>query len=205
MIEPFQVLNGTGTVLIQYDNPVISIFLVLVTLTGILLAFWTSNRSNELVQKELKTKIRPWVIIKDLDVTDVRLKNNITDSYNNVLDKGVEKKNYVSIFLTYEIHNVGSAPSTEIHVETIHKDYDIERKEIEEKNKENLAIMPGESYFDSIKISADEFFNRISKPRFFVIQCTYKIDHNMIGIIGKKFKMDEDIEMIDNWYFEKTT
>lgn len=114
-------MNNTGNITIQSGDLTTSILLIIATFGGVAVAVigvWYSNkntkRSNELVEIELKSRLRPWISIGDFMPAFIVLHNGTRINYPSAIKQKIPPQTILIVLFAGILTNVGSAPSTKI-------------------------------------------------------------------------------------------
>lgn len=212
MVDPIQIINNTGSVTIQSSELTISIILVIATFVGIGVAiagvFYSNKqtkKSNELTEMELKSRLRPWILIADITPTFITLITGGKIRYNDPIVKQISKNQIATVTFGSEIKNVGLAPTTKIIGKWILGKSKIQRKDFDHANEDPpFVLMVNESYPTSFQIAGIDFNNLGTQPMYQGLQIFYQINDKKIGVISKIYQIGYGGGLIlDYWYEEK--
>jgi len=182
----------------------VAIAAVIITLVGIIWANKRTKESIEITQKEIKSRVRPWIKIEDTSPEFATLANGTTVSWQRFIDKrskyGIPK---LVIFGTH-IENVGQAPSTDVRFYFLEEENEVKRENLMNVSEvlNTFAMMPGERRHISSNLSY-ELWEKSNQDHFYI---GYRFDYDVDGktnTTAKIWEIDGALSRIkDSWIIE---
>jgi len=174
---------------------------VIITVAGIYLSNKRTKDSNDLLKKDIDSRIRPWLKISDIHPTHMFLKNGDSLNWDEYNIKKVneqilpDSEDYASF--SYSITNVGLV-STEIHRKTSATLVKFSKEELKSSKKDPVInIVPNEEFRSNLKLPYDKYKALNENPFYYGVHIDYEWDGG-VSSVGKIWALTLGTSKIDD-------
>lgn len=193
-----QIVNGTIEVIHKQEESIISIILAISTLflaaiTGI--GLWRTLRhtrkSNELLEYEIHSKIRPWIVLDETKPRQVVFNDNSVRYYEEWSANPTKFPSEIKeIIISMLVKNSGTVPARQFEKRVTSSHNILTKESFAKISPDELSstLMPNQEQRVGWHIPWNDWENRLSNPLYFGVLIRYKInntDYEDTGLIVK--------------------
>jgi len=199
--QEISLFDGTTQILL-----VIAAFAaVAASVIGIIKSNRRTRDSNNLLEKDINSRMRPWLIITDIVPSSVIFKNGGTCEWGPYLEESKTnktEKNQVSlIHYEYTVKNVGLLSAKINRIQFLKFD-NLSRDELDlqKKDKSSINLVPQETLTSYLNLPYEKYIKLHKITTCFGVSIEYTWDDNKKSHVGKIWHFLPHLsDIIDSW------
>jgi hypothetical protein len=187
------VVNGTTIIINEQSDPswLIYLAIALITLVGIIWTNLQTKKSNELLEYEIHSKIRPWIVLSETKPRQIVFSDNSVRYYEEWSVNPTKFPSEIKeIIISMLVKNSGTVPARQFE-KRVGSSHNILTKDSFAKippDELSSTLMPNQEQRVGWHIPWNDWENRLSNPLYFGALIRYKInntDYEDTGLIVK--------------------
>jgi len=181
---------------------IIASIATITTFVGIYLSNKRTKESNNMMQKEINIKLRPWIRIEGCKPTHGILASDAIMEWKDITDNNIHP---VSVRLSSEFTNFGNTPC--YFVSSMFKQKTVFNRDVlinDEMRKRNVGICMPQAKLNKDLIVPYEEWPKKPKQNFFVgVRIVYKLNESTEVETGTIWEIESGKNLVrDTWYEE---
>jgi len=192
-------------VMIATGGVIVASIAVVITAIGIFLSNQKTQESNELLKKDIDSRMRPWLTISNILPNGIVFKDGSSDSWNayqeGLRSGRIKKGNEKNVNFGYVIDNKGLLSTSISRIQFIKED-DISRDELNQQKKDDSVfnLVPQENFKSNLTMPYERFSTLDSKKFCIGINLEYNWDDGKKDTVGKILHIERGRSvLIDSW------
>jgi len=174
------------------------------TFIGIYLTNKSTVKSNELTQKQIAARLRPWFKIEDVVPNYVHYENGTIKSWANHFkyEKDNPNSKAISVKVMISVTNVGLMPAEKLVGKTYHSNKKFSKKDLLKLGKKiaETRVMPNEKLSYDFDIPIDDWERTDKSPYYIGFEYNFNIDSEQRETLANIIAVHKGIsELAEEW------
>ena len=199
------VVNGT-TIIINEQTDYswfIALAIALITLGGIIWSNLQTRKSNNLLEYEIKSKIRPWIVLDETKPRQIVFNDNSVRYYEEWSVNPTKFSSEIKeVIISMLVKNSGTIPAREFETRVISGHSVITKDSLAKMHPDELSstLMPNQERRVGWHIPWKDWENKLSNPLYFGVLVRYKINNTNYDDSGLVVKMGMGgTHLVESW------
>ena len=199
------IVNGTTIIINEQTDPswLIYLAIALITLGGIVWSNLQTRKSNKLLEYEINSKIRPWVVLSETKPRQVVFNDNSVRYYEEWSANPTKFPSEIKeMIVSMLVKNSGTIPARQFE-KIVGSSHNILTKDLFAKippDELSSTLMPNQEQRVNWHIPWKDWKNRLSNPLYLGVLVRYKINTTDDEDSGLIVKMSlSGTEIVESW------